>query len=407
MFRVRTILTTKPKRPMINLSNDQLQDTIHSLLNKDEGLNKLLEMILDGLMKLERDTFLTQQAAPANKANGYRPGRAAGYGKELSLRIPRDRLGNFQPVLWALLRDQQEQVRRLCFELYGKGLTTRQVGQITEKIYGQHYSSSAVSSFNQDLKQQLDQWRQRALQARYPVLYIDAIHVKVRREHVSAEAFYVVLGLTEDMQREVLAIASIPSESATGWENLLGRLKGRGLGETSLVVADGLPGLDEAIHRVFPDARHQKCTTHFKRNILTYVKAGHKQQVADELRDIFMTGQKAYSAKQARAQLQGFTQRWGVHYDHINKLAGRQDLHYFFTYLAFDRRIQSMIYTTNWVERLNKSFRRSLKIRNALPSADAALLLLSKVAVDQEDGAFGYPIYTFKFDKTLFPHNES
>lgn len=392
---------------MIDLSKDQLQDTIHSLLNKDEGLNELLEMILDGLMKLERDTFLTQQASPANKANGYRPGRAAGYGKELSLRIPRDRLGNFQPVLWALLRDQTEQVRRLCFELYGKGLTTRQVGQITEKIYGNHYSSSAVSSFNQQLAEQLSQWRQRSLQARYPVLYIDAIHVKVRREHVSSEAFYIVLGLTEDMQREVLAIASIPSESAAGWEDLLEALKARGLQQTVLVVADGLKGLDEAIHRVFPEARHQKCVTHFKRNILTYVKADHKEPIAAELREIFMTGQRAYSATQAQAALQTFADRWGATYDHINKLAGRQDLHYYFTYLDFHWQVQSMIYTTNWVERLNKSFRRSLKIRNALPSAKAALLLLSKVAVDQEDGAFGHPIYNFNFDHTLFPQDKS
>lgn len=389
---------------MIDLSKDQLQDTIYSILNKDEGLNELLEMILDGLMKLERDVFLTNQASPDNKANGYRPGRAAGYGKELSLRIPRDRLGNFQPVLWAVLRDQQEQVRRLCFELYGKGLTTRQIGEITEKIYGQHYSCSAVSSFNQQLKEQLEEWRQRPLQARYPVLYIDAIHVKVRREHVSSEAFYVVLGLTETMQREVLAIASIPTESAAGWKTLLEDLRRRGLRQTGLVVADGLTGLDKAIHQTFPDARHQKCVTHFKRNILSRVKADHKDQIAHELRELFLTGQRAYSADQALGQLTEFAQRWGDHYPHIAKLADRTDIHYYFTYLDFHWQIQPMIYTTNWVERLNKSFRRSLKIRNALPNPDAALLLLSKVAVDAEDGAFAYPIYNFKFDDTLFPH---
>lgn len=391
---------------MIDLSKDQLQDTIHSILNKEEGLNDLLEMILNGLMKLERDTFLSEQASPDNKGNGYRPGRAAGYGKELSLRIPRDRLGNFKPVLWAMLRDQQEQVRRLCFELYGKGLTTRQVGEITEKIYGAHYSSSAVSNFNQELAGQLDQWRQRRLQARYPVLYIDAIHTKVRREHVSSEAFYVVLGLTQTMQREVLAIENIPTESAIGWENLLDGLKERGLEEANLIVADGLRGLDEAIHRCFPEARHQKCVTHFKRNILSYVKADHKEQIAEELREVFMTGQQTYTVEQARQRLGEFAERWGTHYKHIRKLTERTDLHYYFTYLTYERRVQSMIYTTNWVERLNKSFRRSLKIRNALPNADAALLLLSKVAVDVEDGAFGYPIYNFKFDNQLFPNNE-
>lgn len=388
---------------MIDLTNDQLQDTINSLLNKEEGLNNLLEMILDGLMKLERDTFLSGPAGSGNKANGYRPGRAAGYGKELSLRIPRDRLGQFKPVLWAMLRDQGEQVRRLCFELYGKGLTTRQVGEITERIYGRHYSSSAVSAFSQQLKEQLDAWRQRRLQARYPVLLIDAIHAKVRREHVSAEAFYVVLGLTETMQREVLAIASIPSESAAGWQQLLADLKARGLEETCLVVADGLPGLDEAIHQSFPAARHQKCVTHLKRNILAYVKADHKEQIAGELRQVFMTGQQAYSPAQARQKLDAFAKRWGRHYEHIAKLPDKEDLHYYFTYLDFDWQIQAMIYTTNWVERLNKSFRRSLKIRNALPNPQAALLLLTKVAVDIEERVYQFPIYNFKFDQTLFP----
>lgn len=144
-----------------------------------------------------------------------------------------------------------------------------------------------------------------------------------------------------------------------------------------------------------------------KRNILTYVKADHKQKVADELREIFLAGQKAYSPEQAQAALQAFAERWGTQYDYIKKLRGRRDLHYYFTYLDFDRQVQSMIYTTNWVERGNKSFRRSTKIRGALPNPEAALLLLSKVAVDQEDGAFAYPIYNFKFDKTLFPHDDS
>lgn len=392
---------------MIDLSNDQLQDTINALLNKEEGLNELLEMILNGLLKLERRQFLEQSEHPGNKANGYRPGKALGFGRKLELQIPRDRLGQFQPVLWMLLKDQAEEVRRLCFELYGKGLTTHQIGEITEKIYGAYYSSSAISSFNQELADQLAAWRERRLQARYPVIYIDAIHTKVRREHVSSEAFYVVLGVTETMQREVLAIESIPTESAEGWRGLLRGLTERGLAQTELVVADGLPGLDRAIHQIFPQARHQRCVTHFKRNILTKVKASHKQAVADELKKIFRTGQDAYTRQQALQRIDGMVDRWGKHYPHIAKLRQREDLHYYLTYLDFHPQVQSMLYTTNWIERLNRSFRRTLKIRAALPSSQAALLLLSKVAVDQESGKFDYPIYNFKFDQTLFPDNPS
>lgn len=389
---------------MIDLSNDQLQDSINELLNKEQGLNQILEMILNGLMKLERDEFLSQQQDPDNKANGYRPGQAGGYGQELSLRIPRDRLGEFKPVILALLRDQDEQVRRLCFELYSKGLTTRQVGQITERVYGQHYSSSAVSSFNQQLAKKLQKWRQRPLDRRYPVLYIDAIWQKVRREHVSGEAFYVVMGLNEAMQREVLAIANIPSESSAGWAEVLQGLKQRGLEQTELVVADALTGLDEAVHRCFPEARHQKCVTHFKRNLLNKVKPAHKDQLAEDLKEVFLTDQVSYSSQQGLHKLRELGKQWGDRYRHLEKLTSRQDLHYYFTYLDFDRHVQSMIYTTNWIERLNRSFRRTLKIRAALPSPDSALLLLSKVAYEKQRGKYKYSLHSFKYDNMLFPN---
>jgi len=388
---------------MIDLTDDQLQDIIQNILNKEHGLNELLEHILNGLMKTERSHWMASQAGPDNKANGYRPGQAIGHGRKLSLRIPRDRLGNFQPVLWAMLRDQHEEVRRLCFELYGKGLTTSEVGRITQKIYGQAYSSSAISSFTQQLAEQIHAWRQRPLAERYPVILIDAIHKKVRRGHVSSEAFYVVMGLTKAMQREILAIESIPSESAGGWNELLESLKSRGLRQTDLVIADGLPGLDQVIHKAFPEARHQKCVTHLKRGILTKVKAADKDCVAEDLRDVFLTGQRNYTRRQAIDRFNRFATRWGETYPSIQRLANNEDMEYYFTYLDFDRRIQSMIYTTNWIERLNKKFRRSLKIRNALPSVESALLLLAKVAIDTEESTYQFPIYNFKFDNTLFP----
>lgn len=388
---------------MIDLKDDQLQDIIQSVLNKEEGLNELLELILNGLMKIERTHWMASNSGPDNKANGYRPGQAIGHGRKLSLRIPRDRLGKFQPVLWAMLQDQHEEVRRLCFELYGKGLSASEVGRITEKIYGQAYSSSAISNFTQQLADQIHDWRDRPLAGRYPVILIDAIHKKVRRGHVSSEAFYVVMGLTEQMQREVLAIANLPSESPAGWSELLQSLKNRGLAQTDLVIADGLPGLDQVIHKAFPGARHQKCVTHFKRNIQTKVKASDKDAVAEDLREVFLTGQKSYTRGQALARFNEFATRWGEKYDAIKRLVGDEDMDYYFTYLDFDRRIQSMIYTTNWIERLNKKFRRSLKIRNALPSVESALLLLGKMAIDTEETTYQYPIYNFKFDQTLFP----
>lgn len=390
---------------MFDPTKDQLQDIITTQINKEEGLNGLMEMILSALMKTERDVWLSEKASPENKGNGYRPGKAMGYGRKLELRIPRDRLGEFKPVLWTLLKDQHEEVRRLCFELYGKGLTTREVGEITQRVYGQHYSSSAVSQFNQHLSEKLTAWRNRDLQRRYPVLYLDALFQKVRRDTVRSEAFYVVIGLTETMQREVLAIVNIPQESASGWKKVLENLRQRGLEQVDLMVSDGLPGLEDVLSQAFPMARHQKCVTHFKRTIMTELRSEDKSAVAEELRDVFQTGQRTYTASEAITAFKAFAGRWKKRYKKIGRIAEDVNLEYYFTYLDFDYRVQSMIYTTNWIERLNKSFRRSLKIRNALPNPEAGLLIMSKVAVDIEERAYQYPIYNFKFDPTLFPNH--
>jgi putative transposase len=120
--------------------------------------------------------------------------------------------------------------------------------------------------------------------------------------------------------------------------------------------------------------------------------------------EVFLTGQKSYTREQALTKFNEFATRWGKKYDAIKRLAGDEVMDYYFTYLDFDRQIQSMIYTTNWIERLNKKFRRSLKIRNALPSVESALLLLGKMAIDTKETTYQYPIYNFKFDQTLFPN---
>jgi putative transposase len=134
----------------------------------------------------------------------------------LTLSIPRDRLGVFKPVLLGLLDQQEEQVQNLYFELYGKGLTTRQIEEVIEDIYGSSYSKSSISRITTDFGALVESWLSRSLDSYYPIIYIDAIHVKVRRDCVATESFYVLLGLKEDLTREVLSIVNIPQESASG-----------------------------------------------------------------------------------------------------------------------------------------------------------------------------------------------
>lgn len=136
------------------------------------------------------------------------------------------------------------------------------------KIYGKYYSKSAISNIISTFYSQMEQWRERPLDSTYLAVYIDAIHLKIRRGTVSSEAFYILLGVKEDYTREVIGIINIPSESATGWKEVLQSIKTRGVQKIGLIISDNLTALDTVIPLVFRDVAHQKCVVHLKRNIL-------------------------------------------------------------------------------------------------------------------------------------------
>ena len=143
----------------MQLSKAQIQEVISKLVNQSGGLNELLSLRLNGLMLSERSAFLSNEVNH-NKGNGYRLGTALGLGQQIELRIPRDRMGVFKPFALALLREQERYLREVCFELYSKGLTTKQTGEVVEKIYGHHYSASTVSLINKQFYQQMELWRE-------------------------------------------------------------------------------------------------------------------------------------------------------------------------------------------------------------------------------------------------------
>jgi len=156
----------------LKLTKSQLQTLINDQLQKEKGLNDLFAMMLNGLMLSERQSFLADNADASNKGNGYRQARRSGIGSKLELQIPRDRLGVFKPVILGLLNEQEEQVKELCFELYGKGLTTRQIEGVIEKIYGSHYSKSGISRITTDFSSLVNAWLSRSLESYYPIVYI-------------------------------------------------------------------------------------------------------------------------------------------------------------------------------------------------------------------------------------------
>jgi putative transposase len=383
----------------------QLRTLIYNhIKNKENGLNDILELTLNAMMQAERREELAEQGT-FNKANGYRPGRVYGNGKVLELRIPRDRNGTFYPKVLTLLRNQQEEIDRFVSALYVKGLTLAQVGETFEECYGRHYSSSSIGRMIQWMHEDIAQWRVRPLERRYPVIFIDCIHVKVRRDTVHNEAFYVILAVNEQGTREVIGIESLPTESATGWQELFGQLRDRGLHDIGLIVADGLSGLDAAVAQMWPRTPLQWCVTHIKRQVLGKVRHDDRRELAEDLRQVFQTGAREDSSEHGWKRWQALCEKWQDKYRTFSRLKNRPQYRNGFTYLDFDYRVHAMIYTTNWIERLNRDFRRVLRMRGSMPSEDAVMTLMGKVSVDKR--AYHRKIPRLDLDKDLFPDTQT
>ena len=318
-------------------------------------------------MVAERSEFL--QENPYNKGNGYRLGHTYGQGRKLEFRIPHDRYGNFHPQILAILRNQEEECDRLAGILYTKGLAQEQVCDVFDQIYGQHYSKSSISRMVESIRTQVGAWLERGLESYYPVVFVDCVHIKIHRNRsVSSEAFYVALAVTEEGRREVLGIFNIPTGNAAGWSEIFDTLKYRGVERIGLMVADGIKGLDNVVGEKFPDTPLQRCVTHLKRNMFAKVSHGDKGALAADLRDIFRTGQRDYTIEAAWAKWQEMCDRWGKDCRTFKLMRNNADYKAYMLYLNYAPEIQSMIYTTNWIGRLNRDFRRVTKMRIAMPT---------------------------------------
>jgi putative transposase len=385
----------------LNLTKDQLQTIVNEHILQQGGVHQVFEVVINSLMYSERAAFLTDNPTLGNKANGYRSLVKAGIGQGLSLAIPRDRLSAFKPLILGIVNQQQEQINELCFSLYGKGLTTRQISEVLKDIYGTNYSKTTVSRISESFYGQIQEWMDRKLDTYYPVLFIDALYLKVKRDVVSSEAFYIVLGLKEDFTREVLMITSLPQESACGWQEVLMSLKERGLESVGLFVSDDLKGLDIIINKEYGGSKHQKCILHFQRSLSKHVRVKDRARFCLELKEVFCADEKSYTAQAGINHLKELLLKWGKLYPYFVKVSQREDLWSYFTYLSYDYRVRRMLYTTNWVERFNKSVKRCTKIRNSLPTPRSALMLIGYVGMEMERGVYSYPISSFGLEEQL------
>ena len=382
------------------LTKKQIESELSNFLVKENGLNEVLEIVLNALMYSERQEYL--HSDQQNKGNGYRLANVFGYGKQIELRVPRDRQSSFMPTILAIFREQESYLKEVSFQMYSKGLTTRDISEVMETIYGTHYSKSTISNISQGFYQQMEAWRNRDLDQHYLAFYIDGLHVKLKRNNrYQNECFYIILGLKEDYTREVIAIVNFPTESATGWQQIFSELKQRGLKSVGIIISDGLSGLDKTVSQEFSNTPHQKCIVHLQRILQNHVRGDDKKAVAADFRDVLSPDDESYTMSKAYNSLLDFGKKWGKKYKQLGKYIENLEWQPYFIYLNYSVKIRRMIYTTNWIERFNRSARRTLKIRGAFPNEESVLALITSVAIDKSEKTYKYPIYNFKFEDKL------
>ena len=378
----------------MKLTHSQISEILSNYTSSSEGFVTLQSLIMNSLMYHEREMFVSENAH--EQCNGFRCRRWYSHGFEFSLRIPRSRSGNFYPILLGLIRSESEERAKLFNLLYTKGLTTEQIGEISNCVYGRSYSKQQVSHLAGSCREDVERWLCRSLSSHYLAVYIDATFISTRRDRqVSKEAYYTILGVLEDGSREVLTVVNHPTEGALCWKDELEALKQRGVEQIDLVVSDALQGIENAVCAAFPGAAHQFCVAHVKRQILSGASHKDKPVMAQQLSEVFQLENNEMNSLQGYEQFITFVEKWERKYPALRKYKAERNSAYF-TYMDFPAQVQRCIYTTNWIERLNRKYRRTIQMRTSMPSEKSVIFLLAAVAMEETKTTYERRIYQFK-----------
>jgi putative transposase len=348
------------------------------LIGESGLLKQLTKALVERALKSELTHHLGYEkgqeatAGASNRRNGGSRKTLKGDFGEMEITVPRDREGSFEPKMVARHQTRWTGFDDKVLSMYARGMTTREIQGHLQEIYGVEVSPALISQVTEEVMDEVKAWQSRPLEAVYPIVYLDALYVKMRHEgRVDNRAVYVAIGVTLEGRKEVLGLWTSGSEGAKFWLSILNELRNRGVKDIFIACVDGLKGFPQAIESVFPQAQVQLCIVHLVRASLNYVNWKDRKQVAADLKPIY----RAATVEQARAELDGFTERWGSKYQAIGKL-WREQWERVIPFFAFSPEIRKVIYTTNAVESLHMSLRKVIKNRGSFPSEESALKLL-------------------------------
>src|SRR3954468_22830761 len=346
-----------------------------SALGRDGLLDELKRALAERALNAEMDHHLVGEAAEgrSNSRNGCgRKTVLTGTGK-LPVAVPRDRLSTFEPQLIAKYRRRLPGFDDKIVSMHARGMTVREIQGHLAELYGIDVSPDLISAVTEAILDEIAEWQNRPLEPVYPLVFFDALRVKVRDEGtVRNKAVYLALGVRGDGRKEILGLWIEQTEGAKFWLRVMTELKNRGVEDVLIAVVDGLKGFPEAITAVFPEATVQTCIVHLLRHSLAFVAYKDRKAVAAALKAVY----RAADAEAGRAALDAFADGpWGARYPAIAQ-SWRRNWAAVIPFFAFPEDVRRIIYTTNAIESLNAKLRRAVRTRGHFPTDESVLKLL-------------------------------
>jgi putative transposase len=374
-------------------------------------LTKLtVEAALNGEMAhhLGYDKHSPEGHHSGNSRNGSSGKKLKGSHGEIDIQTPRDRNGTFEPQL---IKKGQSRITGMddqILSLYAKGMSTRDIVDAFEEMYGAEISAGLVSQVTNTVMEQVVEWQSRPLDAVYPIVYMDCIVLKIRQDkRVINKAIYLVLGINVECHKELLGMWMSENEGAKFWLSVLTDLKNRGVQHMLIACVDGLKGFPDAINTAYPDAKIQLCIVHMVRNSLKFVPWKDYKELTSDLKSIY----RSITETQAQLELDRFSDKWDGKYPQISK-SWRENWPNLITLFDYPDEIRKVIYTTNAIESLNSVIRKSVKTRKIFPNDEAAMKVIY-LATSAAAKKWTMPIRDWKpalnrfmieFEEQLAPH---
>ena len=383
---------------------DELLDSLmkdyknpEDLIGETGLLKQLTKQLLERAMTAEMTEHLGyEKNAPTgkktrNSRNGSYPKRIKGDFGNLDIAVPRDRDSSFEPVIIPKGQSRFTGFDDKIIAMYARGMTTRDIQAHLEEIYGVEISPTLVSQVTKAVADDVEQWQNRPLDEIYPIIYLDAIRIKVRQDgRVINKAVYLALGVNLEGFKEVLGLWTAETEGAKFWLQVVTDLKNRGVKDIFIACVDGLKGFPEAIETIFPETQVQLCIVHMVRHSLNYVSWKQRKEVATDLKAIY----SASTVEEAEFNLEQFETKWNASHAAIGK-SWRRNWERITPLFSYPPDIRKAIYTTNAIESVNMSLRKVTKNRGSFPN-DAAMMKLLYLALQNISKKWTMPIRNWK-----------